>query len=77
MIFGVYTLNMIRNADLLEEFERRFLRENKLTLEEKFKIYEWMYEEVKALGRLPEDPLEGIDVKIRMARILNGIQRGS
>jgi len=77
LIFGVYTLNMIRNADLLEEFERRYLQENKLTLEEKFKIYEWMYEEVKVLGRLPEDPLEGIDVKIRMARILNGIQRGS
>lgn len=63
---------MIKNPDILEQFEKQRTREEKLSFEEALKIFEAMWKEGVNLGVLPpKDPLEGIEVDIKIARIIN------
>lgn len=64
---------MIKNAGLVRAMEDAFLREeggvdHACTL----RLFSGMWEEAVALGVFPmKDPLEGIEVDIRVAAILN------
>ncbi len=63
---------MIKNPDILEQFERELIKKEKRSFGCALAIFEAMWEEGVDLGVLPpKDPLEGIDVDIRVARILN------
>jgi hypothetical protein len=65
---------MVKDAELLREFEREYVRSEKLTYREALAVFEAMWREGLALGVLPlKDPLEGIEVDIRIARILNHV----
>jgi len=65
---------MIRDAKLLHEFEKEQTRNEKLTHAEALALFEAMWREGLALGVLPlEDSLEGIEVDVRLARILNHV----
>ena len=51
-----------------------YVRSEKLTYREALAVFEAMWREGLALGALPlKDPLEGIEVDIRIARILNHV----
>ena len=63
---------MIKNPDILEDFEKERIKKEKLTFKKALKLFEAMWEEGIHLGVLPpKDPLEGIEVDIKIARILN------
>ena len=63
---------MIKNPDILERFEREVIRKEKLSFGRALAIFEAMWKEGVNLGVLPPKyPLEGIEVDIRIARILN------
>jgi hypothetical protein len=63
---------MIKDAKLLEEFNDGLLRKERLDYASGLRILDAMWEEGRKLGVLPlKDPLEGIEVDIRIARILN------
>lgn len=63
---------MIRDARLFEEWESKWLAEHPLDLEAKLRLLDGMYELARQMGAFPpKDPLEGIDVDIRLARALN------
>jgi len=63
----------VKNANKLREFEDSFIRKSSLSYREKLKIFDALYMEALKLGIFPsENPLEGLDVKIRMVRILSG-----
>ena len=63
---------MIKRSDLLEAFEKEQIRQKKADYHENLKIFEALYQEAQALGIFPlEDPLEGIEVDIRLAKALN------
>lgn len=65
---------MIKDAKLLAEFEDEQIRAERPDYGSALRIFEGMWEEGIALGVLPlRDPLEGIEVDIRIARILNGV----
>jgi len=50
-------------------------QEGKAGLPERLRIFEAMWKEAMLLGVLPlKDPLEGIEVDIRIARILNDVR---
>lgn len=67
---------MIKNYDILEDFEKERIKKEKLTFEEALKLFEAMWQEGIDLGVLPpRDPLEGIEVDIRIARILNCLKK--
>jgi hypothetical protein len=63
---------MIKNQKVFQNFENNYLKKRKLSYEEKLQIYESLYKEALLLGVIPgENPMEGIDVNIRLAKILN------
>ena len=63
---------MIRNAEYFREWEKEFIASRPADLAENLRLYEAMYEEARRLGALSlKDPLEGIEHKIRLARMLN------
>ncbi len=62
---------MIRNRKLLEEFEREQAKRERLSVKEKFEIFNQMVEYVRSLGLWPpKDPLEGIEKDIKLAEVL-------
>ena len=66
---------MIKDIKLWVEFEAKWLAENKPTFEENLKKFLHMLEIYKSVERHPKhDPLDGIEVKIRMAKILNSLK---
>ncbi len=63
---------MVRNPDLLRSFDDDQVRASPPDYFQNLKIFEALYEEARRLGALPPaDPLEGIEVDIRIARALN------
>ena len=69
---------MVKNSNILEKFERQEIKKSKLSYSEALKIFEAMWEEAKNLGILPpKNPMEGIEVDIKLAKILNSCLRKS
>jgi hypothetical protein len=65
---------MIKDEKLLAEFNDELLRKERLDYAAALRIFEAMWDEGRKFGVLPlKDPLEGIDVDIRIARILNHV----
>lgn len=65
-------LNIIRNPELLSKFEDRFTEDEVLSFDQAMELMSALWNEGGNLGVLPpKDPLEGIEVNIRIARILN------
>ena len=63
---------MITNPDIVKKFEDEQLREESLTLAEKFAILDGMFELAVATHKFPPaDILEGIEHTIHLAKILN------
>ncbi len=69
---------MVKNSNLLKKFEQQEIQKSKLSYLEALKIFEAMWEEAKNLGVLPsKDPMEGIEVNIKLAKILNSCLKKS
>lgn len=63
---------MIRDTKELRKFERKRIARGTPDPEENFRIVEALYDEAAAMGVFPPaDPLEGIDIDIRVARAVN------
>jgi len=63
---------MIRNRAELEKFEKKRIRTEKVDLRKNFAILNALYDEAVALGVFPvKDPLEGLDVVLKIARVVN------
>ena len=69
---------MIKNTKLLQKFEDDLQRKEVLSYNDALKIYESLWDEAKTLGILPStNPMEGIEVKIKIAKILNSCSKNS
>ena len=70
---------MIKNPGLLKKFEDGFIRdEGKLPFEQATKLFTDMWIEALRLGVLPpKEPLDGIDVDIKVAKVLNSCLKKS
>ena len=63
---------MIRNPALVESFERALARREGADHQRNLRIFEALCREARTLGVLPlRDALDGIDVDIRLAGVLN------
>jgi hypothetical protein len=63
---------MIRNKEYLEAFEDRLIAEEEIDFARNMEIYEAMYREAVESGIFPlKDPLDGIEVAVRISKILN------
>jgi len=66
---------MIKNAAELRKFERNLIRSEKPDYIRNVKIVDALRREAVALGVFPAaDPLEGIELKIRIAKALNNVR---
>lgn len=65
---------MLRNCKLWEDFNKKQLQEEKTDYFQALRLFEEMWKQGVSLGVLPlQDPLEDIEVDIRIARILNHV----
>lgn len=65
---------MIKNHSLIEEFETNLIRSTRADYQRNLKIFEGMLEEALFLKVLPmKNPLEGIEVDIRIAKVINSV----
>ncbi len=67
---------MIKNPVLWEKFEKEWIKKEKLSFLQSFKIFQLLLDEAKVLGVFPSsDPLEEIEKDIKMAKILNSLKK--
>jgi len=67
---------MIKDSELLKRFEYGKIRQTKMSYLKSLKIFESLWDEAVSLGILPlKNPLEGIEVDIKIAKILNSCSR--
>ncbi len=65
---------LIENRKLLEEFERSLIAGKKANFKQNMAIYEAMYKYARKMMKGRKiDPLEGIDVDIRIAKVINSV----
>lgn len=65
---------MITNRREVEEFEKELLREEKVDFTKNLSIVNALYNEAVALGVIPmKNPLDGLDVDIKIARVVNNV----
>jgi hypothetical protein len=69
---------LIKNVHLVEHMEKNFISKQRLSYKQSLKIFESMWNEGLKFGILPsKEPLEGIDVDIKIAKVLNSCLRKS
>ncbi len=69
---------MIRRPDTLDQFERNMIAGDPADLQCGILIADAMYEQSRALGVWPpDDPLEGIDVVTRVAKVMRHVSRAA
>jgi len=67
---------MIRNPESFKKFEDDFHRNEKRSFDQSMMIFTALWSEAVRLGVLPtEDPLEGIEVDIRIAKVLHSCSK--
>jgi hypothetical protein len=66
---------MIINRAEWEKFEKERIRADKVDLSKNFAILDALYKEAVTLGVFPpKDPLEGLDVVLKIARVVNSLK---
>ena len=63
---------MIKNWEILRRLEDDYRAQENLSYQQKLDLFEGMWKEAVELGVLPsKNPLEGIEVTIQIAKIMN------
>ena len=64
---------MIKDAEF-RKFEIEFIKKEKVDLEKNFRLVEALYQEAVTLGVLPpKNPLDGIEVDLKIAKVVNSV----
>jgi len=67
---------MIINCRKIRDFEKKLLKKEKINIKRNFMIVDALYKEAVTLGALPlKDPLEGIDIAIKIAWVVNNVSK--
>jgi hypothetical protein len=65
---------LIADKDKLERFEMDFLKREKADYYKNLAILEGLWQEAVTLGVFPPaDPLEGIEVDLKIAKVINSV----
>lgn len=77
MPLRVRMLDMITSKEW-QEFEKDEMAKEKMDIDQKFRILDALYEEAVYLGVFPlKDPLDGIDVDVNIAKVVNNVPRAA
>jgi len=65
---------MIKNPGLLQKFEDEFTQQEKTDFLKNIRLVDAMYREAVSLGIIPlKDPLEGVEIDIKIAEVINSV----
>lgn len=65
---------MIKDKDAWREWEKNYIRKDNIDWAGRVRLMDSMYEHARKMGRIhKQDPLEGLDHKIQLARVLNSL----
>ena len=65
---------MVKNVKLLEKFERKRLKKDRLSLDKKYKILDAMYEEAVQLGKFSDkNRLSHLKTLIKVTKIIHSL----
>ena len=68
---------MIKTGEF-QKFEMELAKKERLNISRNFRIVEALYKEAVALGVIPlKNPLEGLEVDIRIAKVINHVPKTS
>ena len=68
---------MIKNNEF-QKFEMEMVRKEKVDIMRNFRIVESLYNEAVSLGVIPlKNPLEGLEVDIKIAKVINSVSKAS
>jgi transcriptional regulator with XRE-family HTH domain len=71
--YRVKSKDLRKRSELLK-FERDFLRKEKVDIVRNFHIVEALYKEAVTLGIIPlKNPLDGIEVDLKIAKVINSV----
>jgi len=63
---------LITNKEILQQFEDDYIQQHPLDIEKELELFSGLWEEGIELGVLPpKDLLEGIEIDIKISRIVN------
>jgi len=69
---------MIKNKGTLQRFEKEIIQKEKVDISKNFRLVEAMYKEAVSLGVFPpEDALSGIEVDLKIAKVINSVSKAS
>ncbi|MCX5885912.1 MAG: hypothetical protein NT096_08395 [Proteobacteria bacterium] len=58
-----------------QKFEKELLKNERVDIKKNFQIMNALYKEAVTLGIFPlKDPLEGLEVKIKIAKVVNSLK---
>jgi len=64
---------MIMNAEF-RKFEIEFMKKERVDIKKNFHLLEALYQEAVTLGVLPpKNPLDGIEVDLKIAKVVNSV----
>ncbi len=67
---------MVKNGEALRNFELDLVRKSKASFFHNLRLVEALYEEAVLLGAFPPgDTLDGLDVDIEVARVINSVSK--
>jgi hypothetical protein len=67
---------MIKNPDKFKKFEDTYLKKEDLDISRNFRIFDALFKEALALGIFPlKNPLEGLEVDIKIAKVVNSVSK--
>lgn len=67
---------MIKNAEAVRSLERAILRHESPDFSQNIRLVEALYREAVSLGVFPpQDKLSGLDVVIKVARVINSVSK--
>ena len=65
---------MIKNPEKLKNFEDELLKAEKVNIKRNLEIVEALYKEACELGIFPlKDPLLDLEIKIKIAKVINSV----
>ena len=69
---------MIKNRDEIQKFENELARKEKVDILKNFRLVEAMYKEAIILNAFPmRDALAGIEVDIKIEKVINSVSKSS
>jgi hypothetical protein len=70
--------SMIANPKKLQKFENELLKKQGVDIMQNFRIVEALYREAVILRVIPmRDPLDGLDIDIKIARAVNSVPKST